>query len=96
MRGTYTVEWDLLIDAVLRVGLDEDDLHPDYSGRGMYGEQCLGLVYPDTGKLIEFVIALVQADEDTGDWLNRVKLDQMGLEGIAYWPGVQASGAPEE
>jgi hypothetical protein len=72
------------------------DLRRDYSGRGMYGKTCLGLV-GDTRDLIRFIrfIEREHADEYTNfpmddvDWLDDVREDSMGRSTIFYWPKVQ-------
>lgn len=82
---------DILWDA----GLDPDDvLQIDYSGRGMYGRQCVGLTCT-LGESLQFVSAVTRKAEREGEpcnWLFSVQEDGMGLGSIYYWPGVQVVG----
>ena len=48
-----------------------------YSGRGMYGEQCWGIVHDNAYEVIE-VAAL--------HGLTGAQVDSMGLSSIVYWP----------
>lgn len=68
-------------------------LYSDYSGHGMFGRECVGIVC-DTP--ISFMMRLIKAllDEQTdiatelADVLldNEVSTDSMGLSAIVYWP----------
>jgi len=87
------------------IGIDEDDYSGDetghvylrYSGRGMYGRECLGVV-GGLSDLIKFVIAVYD------DWrsypenwpkgfipgqLDSPVTDSMGRESIYYWPAIR-------
>ena len=48
-----------------------------YSGRGMYGRECFGIVCTDTSTCIE--AAAVHG-------ITGAKTDNMGLQYIVYWP----------
>lgn len=52
----------------------------DYSGRSMYGKECVGIVvgYPDE-------VSRLAADKG----LPHPQLDNMGLDYILYWPSIQ-------
>jgi len=69
---------------------EEFNITATYSGRGMYGNVCLGL----TGRiddLMRFVAWVVAADlEDlTIDMLTLgMSQDNMGLDMIYYWPNI--------
>ena len=62
-----------------------------YSGRGMYGRECLGVTVDNP---IFFALELGQeigANEDCGNWgknLPRISWDSMGLDYIVYFPNV--------
>lgn len=61
----------------------------DYSGRGMYGEQCIGVVFDSSGELAEFYIELADIMTDTQDakdLASNERQDSMGMSGIAYFP----------
>lgn len=87
---------------------DEFDLRLTYSGRGMYGRECLGLV-GDVGDYGRFVAAIaleigacdsVAPDWPRGDHLrelltrvtNRVCTDGMGHDTIFYFPAIRVTG----
>tara|TARA_B110001454_G_scaffold209787_1_gene223642 strand:+ start:602 stop:877 length:276 start_codon:yes stop_codon:yes gene_type:complete len=55
----------------------------DYSGRGMYGDECVGVVLQDEGDLFRFAGLL---DKDFVELLGTPQWDSMGLQEIAYWP----------
>lgn len=84
--------------------LGDVDIRPAYSGRGMYGKPCVGVVLGnDTSSLIElgWTIARLGAEgvlsEDTEQALLRgAQLDTMGHGVIVYWPGIECADAPEE
>jgi len=62
-----------------------------YSGRGMYGSTCVGVVCDDP---IEFAVRFGNelCERDLGDYSiedwARVAVDQMGLQTIVYWPRI--------
>jgi hypothetical protein len=94
-----TSELDTLTDIL---NIDGNDIRTDYSGRGMYGNTCLGIVLGDGVTPIQVGVALVEAltaDSDDQDsvesaWqtantiAGRARMDSMGLGSIVYFPGV--------
>lgn len=69
--------------------------YADYSGRGMYGRTCVGIVlgYDAIPDLSE-AIADAYADEIL-DREGRSE-DSLGLNAIIYWTGVTCEDAPDE
>jgi hypothetical protein len=64
-----------------------------YSGRGMYGRQCFGIV-TDNG--LSFVQELAYTCGEEGLRMpERINSDSMGLDMIVYWPGVEFTMADE-
>lgn len=68
------------------------EFRSDYSGRGMYGESCIGFV----GDISPFDLGLHLATRFQEDsemlemFLNdSSKLDNMGLDTILYFPDIQ-------
>lgn len=57
------------------------DFRPAYSGRGMYGNTCVGVVGENAVEIIETVAS------ETG--ARGAKTDNMGLDMIVYWPHIQ-------
>ena len=92
--ASITLDRHEVIDALLDAGLDEEALRDDYSGRGMYGATCFGIV-GNIGDFARFIVSFIanHADDSTDpDWLGNVLTDGMGLDTIFYWPGVQVNG----
>lgn len=63
------------------------EVHEKYSGKGMYGEQCPGIVC-STATFALFC-AHLGACADEWDWVGNVRSDSFGLQMIWYWPGVE-------
>lgn len=82
---------------------DEDEVSPGYSGRGMYGDTCLGY-HGSQPMLFVFDLARLLAGDDDADEirreiserLSRFSTDSMGRGTIFYWPSVRVEGAEEE
>lgn len=101
-----------MTDYVLHAGIVDEALdrcnaeirpYPAYSGRGMRGEACFGIVSHDARGLIEFVLAVTEvlADESLSDpsgitdrirdlreAILPVRSDSLGSDTIWYWPHV--------
>jgi hypothetical protein len=80
---------------------DEEDFRTDYSGRGMFGASCLGIVVGTSGFAsgILFAQAVTEYNEDTDlddfldlDWFSGSYSDFMGRSTIIYWPSVVVDG----
>ena len=71
---------DTAIDAVNETA-DEigGDVRADYSGRGMYGKECYGIVCSDPTRCIE--VAATKG-------LKGARVDSMGTRTIVYWPRI--------
>ena len=81
----------------------ELDVRPDYSGRGMYGHTCFGIV-GSARDLARFLIELSDiidglnsyegdehgqfVDTDMEPWYD-VHQDSMGWDTIYYWPSIR-------
>lgn len=77
-------------DALDSVGgdWDYDDIRADYSGRGMFGDGCLGIVFRASRDIFRFFVELASEDYDTAELLARkAREDSMGLGVIVYFPG---------
>lgn len=68
--------------------LDENgilfSLREDYSGRGMYGEICIGFVCDDPYDLIHTIETGLSMDHPLN--ATYFTMDSMGLSIIVYWP----------
>ena len=58
------------------------DVRLDYSGRGLFGARCLGIVCEDPEEIILNAL---------GRGLPRGKVDSMGKRKIVYWPEIKAA-----
>lgn len=83
------------IKSILTAQGVEVDIRADYSGRGMYGAECIGFVIQNQVPYI-FLLANAIADVTIIDG-NQTEYDQivaateqddMGLDTIIYFPGV--------
>lgn len=95
---SITLTFQAILDALSMAGIDEDDFRDDYSGRGMYGKTCFGIV----GTASDFALFCAavgwcarEALMNDWDWVGNVRSDSMGRSTIWYWPGVQVEGASE-
>jgi hypothetical protein len=71
---------------------DYEDIR-SYSGRGMYGDECLGIVFRDLSDAFGFFVELAAEDYDTAELLARkARQDSMGLDTIMYFLGIQVDG----
>lgn len=92
-----------LIQEIAENGDDDTRFRADYSGRGMYGRQCVGIVGDST--CLQQVIAQVIKDahrqsddldldfDDVVDALLDYSEDSMGRDRIFYWPSIQMAEA---
>jgi len=81
-------------DFIERLALN--DLVPySYSGRGMYGRNCVGVNVESVGDILAGVYAVgydCGQDDDGPDFawfLERTCWDQMGLGWVYYWPDAE-------
>lgn len=76
-----------MIAVIYKIAADEDyRVYESYSGRGMFGQGCYGLV----GRDAEKCIGLVSQFDFPG--LSR---DSMGLDTIVYWPSIEMATKEE-
>lgn len=58
-----------------------------YSGRGMFGKQCIGVTVSRTTQAMVNVCRLVDDAANTPDGCG-VETDALGLDTIVYWPNL--------
>ena len=68
-------------------------LYEGYSGRGMFGKKCLGVVVRSGDSFIAFLIALTkyldeQGIEDMDCELESASYDDLGKDTIVYFPRI--------
>ena len=71
-----------------------------YSGRGMYGKECLG-VSIDRGGLGNFIADVLEnldtdRVEEIAEAFRHLSTDSLGLGMIAYFPGVPYNGSSSD
>jgi hypothetical protein len=65
-----------------------------YSGRGMYGANCIGIDMDDIGGVMRLAAALIDAGMDVEDVHvlgTLMKTDSMGRGIVVYWPRLKLS-----
>lgn len=92
---TYTLTTEELFHFEETADVCEMDIRQAYSGRGMTGQNCIGVVgtlenYTDF--LIEFMQCAYSAgcSDQLLRTLKSVRQDSMGMDDIFYWPKIQA------
>lgn len=71
---------------------DDCRFHADYSGRGMFGRECVGIDIDSLrlSVLIELTEFLISSGiENVSDILGKVCYDNMGKGYILYFPNIQ-------
>lgn len=91
--ASYDLELDLFADD----GYGDEGIRwrASYSGRGMYGSECVGFTtsdYSGAGDLAKFVLAVSQAlgTDVAVQIADATRTDSMGRGTIYYFPGVVA------
>lgn len=72
---------------------DECYFYGNYSGRGMFGKQCVGIVCRDN--LLETIVKLCDylydcEVESVADALGNICRDSLGKDTIIYFPSISA------
>jgi hypothetical protein len=101
MAQTTAIDYETISDALEgEMGWDftaKDCIRADYSGRGMFGEECFGVVLESDSQFSRFLLALGETEPDLArDLADRVRTDSMGMSGIWYFPGFTLENVPEE
>lgn len=69
-------------------------LYENYSGRGMFGKTCLGVVVSHGNSFMDFFMQLTQyldesGLEDVNCELEGASYDELGLDTIVYFPYIK-------
>lgn len=68
-------------EKIVRIAEETDGrLYNNYSGRGMYGEKCMGITHRDSSRVIA---------EAGRAGLKNAKIDGMGMSSIIYWEQIK-------
>lgn len=89
----------MTVEEAIRSYVDENEqyeIYENYSGRGMFGRSCLGVVVKQGYSFMEFIINLTRCmdDNDVDDIdfkLEGVTYDNLGLDTIVYFPNIGGS-----
>ena len=63
-----------------------------YSGRAMYGAQCIGIEHKNPILVTAIIVAQAEDDEEAEALVSvfrHARTDQMGLDMIIYFPGLK-------
>ena len=72
---------------------EQYELYENYSGRGMFGRSCLGVVIKQGYSFMDFIINLTRYmdDNDVDDIdfkLEGATYDNLGLDTVVYFPNI--------
>lgn len=67
-----------------------------YSGRGMYGESCVGIVTNDLLELGAVIAESIEDEELRKELISNSRTDSMGYDTIVYWTRVTCPDADED
>ena len=107
----YTLD-DLMLSIDVEVPFDEDGYYDggdyggsylmlDYSGRGMYGGRCIGIVCDNPASVaVDLGLTIGLRDggvpEDVVEAFRRPRVDSMGRRQIIYWPSLAVASYADE
>lgn len=77
---------------------EQYELYENYSGRGMFGRTCLGIIVQRNDSFIDFIIKLTKYldDNDVDDIdfkLEGATYDNLGLDTVVYFPNIGGDDA---
>ena len=86
----------MTVEEAIRSYVDENEqceIYENYSGRGMFGRSCLGVVIKQGYSFMDFIINLTKymdnnGVEDTDFSLEGASYDSLGLDTIVYFPNI--------
>lgn len=87
------------VESAVENSAEEISLYEGYSGRGMYGDTCFGVVAGGDGAVAAFLVDLAdfndfndtEFSETVKEMARSMRTDSMGLDMIAYFPGWELS-----
>lgn len=88
-----------LVELAEYAGLDARS----YSGRGMYGDECVAITCDDPlDCILDLINACVEMTNDVDEIaeciedLRNPRTDSMGLSSVVYWPRIKWEGMDED
>lgn len=81
-----------IVDVIKEEICDGEDIrfYEGYSGRGMFGRKCIGVVCYDPLRTIVNICDAVRNEgyDDCSD-LEDIRMDSMGYDSIVYFPSIE-------
>lgn len=74
-------------------------IRSDYSGRGMFGQECFGIVANSVGKVVASILRNIDDPdviEEFSDVLENLHTDSMGKSSIFYFPNFRFGEEEED
>lgn len=68
----------------------------NYSGRGMYGDNCVGIVTNSLLELGAVITRTIKDEELREELISNSRTDSMGYDTIVYWTRVTCPDAEED
>jgi hypothetical protein len=85
------------IDSIEHAAYDAEVSLRSYSGRMMFGQSCPAIAVKSINNLAAFFVSLGANDSVLAAKLSReLRMDQLGLGEIAYWPSISLPADWEE
>lgn len=90
--NNFEIPLEIIVEAAESANIDPDNIRGDYSGRGMYGSTCFGVIVANMSEFLRFMLEIERTDcgfdytNYLADWVNQ---DSMGYDTIYYFPGVK-------
>lgn len=92
-----TLTRDQACDLMYALDLSFEDVRTEYSGRAMYGKDCVGFVINREAELlVALAFAQVFGVDDAWDFMRDSRTDSMGYSTIVYFPRVQLDEEAKE
>lgn len=92
----------LMFEVVQEIDLDKLKITP-YSGRFMFGKECLGLQCSNIGEALNVIMLMTQKAkekeyllQDIENMIANTAQDSMGYDMIVYWPDVRHDRADQD
>lgn len=89
----FTISLELLEELAQEI---EGSFRTNYSGRGMYGDSCVGIVTHSLLELGAVISRLVEDEELRDELISNSSTDSMGYDTIVYWTRVTCPDAEDE
>lgn len=95
--------WNAVMQVLEEIGVEPEQVRVDYSGRGMYGDKCFGLMLDGLPDMLKVFAGLGlinetldgELDDDIQRLAEAVRTDNMGRDTIYYFPGFEFEAAGE-